>query len=418
MSNDLTATISTKLNGTLGSLDQTQRRLLGLRDTLLAVNRAGKDTAPVLGKALAEVGRRAEQATRAAQSSPRQTPKATPTKGQNAKGTPPPKDRPSGEGSDTARAIQGVGRAFGRAGGGAKQLTKPFEENGLFGAYSRLAVGIGLVTFAYKALAAVEAANIDRLQQQIEYEDKLNDIRKAGLDIRKSAAREGLSSADKERALLAKPGDVARRNALAGEFGIDDATNAVLRARKVGKGRSGDIALQIATALARTGAFSLEEALAEIEQTKVRPTDRNASLVTRRLYRERTGGDFGTDGQEAASRIANDPLQRTVAGIRPFENRSYFEKQQHAIDQGTTSAQAELAKLRNPEAVLMADAFRESQKKLDELGRLAAMESALTKIVANTGMLFGGKGSLTNQLERQEIARGAAWNPTDASIKP
>ncbi len=422
--NDLTATISTRLNGTLGALDQTQRKVLGLRDSLLAVNRAGQATAPVLGRALVETGRRADQAATRAARGQATTAKAVAAAHQRtvaqATGAAPaaPAQPPAGDqqGADGSTIAKAVGKLAGRMGGKAKELAKPLDGNDLFGAYSRLAAGIGLVTIAYKAMAAVEQANIDRLQQQIEFENKLQDVRKAGVDARRAAARDGLSTADRERALLADPGDLARRNQLAGEFGIDDATAAVLRARKAGKRGASDAALRIATALARTGAFSLDEAMAEIEQTKVRPTDRNADLLARRLYRERTGGDLATDGAEAAQRIANDPLQRVARANRAIESQAYLVKQQRAVEEGDQAAREDLARLRSPETAAMLAAYRESSQKLDELHRLADMQGLLSRIVDNTGMLLGGKGSMSNQIERTEIARGAAW--IDPAGKP
>ena len=61
MSSDLTASISTRLNGTLAPLDQAAGKVKVLRDRLVEANRAGVDASTsigrVFGRAAAPVGR-------------------------------------------------------------------------------------------------------------------------------------------------------------------------------------------------------------------------------------------------------------------------------------------------------------------------------------------------------------------------
>lgn len=417
MSNDLTATISTKLNGTLGSLDQTQRKLLGLRDTLLAVNRAGKDTAPVLGKALAETGRRAEQATRAAQSGARQQsrvkpPGASPT--QTGRGNPPPKDKSPDDGLSGASVGRGIGQAIGERGGTFGGLAKrTLDVSGLSGGYARLAVGLGLVAVAYRALEMVGAAALDRTQKQLEYERRLADVRTAAAASSASHADRGRASADAERPVVAA-GMERERDEVAREFDPTTANQAVAQALRIGKNRQGATqALRIARDLARTGAFTMDEALSELGQTKVRPNANNAQLLTKRIYRDRTGGDLMVDGEAATQRLRSNKLQQAVLSRRDEELGIYREDQRHAIADGDSSAKVALAEARDPLAAAQIAAFNKMSGELTELKRLAAEEGFLVRWKND---ITSVDGSMETQLRRRQQAVAAAW--VDPSTKP
>jgi hypothetical protein len=308
-----------------------------------------------------------------------------------------------------------IGREVGRELPGGGVIGRAFGGFGHDGILGRVAVGIGLVGVAMKALESVSEVNTKRTEALIEAEEKLAAAREKGEKEALAAAHGGVKAFQQERELTAIGGDRAAGllQTLTGSHQVDrgEAISGLLKIFKASRKFRTDPVNMVSAALQ---AFEAGAGFAgAAESVSASPAGLDTALGRRGRAARAFGAQFGLTGA-----AAKDAFAQGLSNIRGSVGEPLI-RQQNAGEAAKTEAEkstalreatgldvenrAAAARAKNPGAAASLDEFNENRKMEQKLKKLAANQTSFVDFLT---YLTGG-GAL-NELRQRQVARARA----------
>jgi len=322
---------------------------------------------------------------------------------------------------EVSKGYKEAGEAISKAGG--EGIGKIIKSGGMEGIFGRIAV-YGLAARTAWELIAVGIENsISKAELFLQATEKITEATNKALETRKQQAAAGESLVPGRKSLLAAGGDNAVGQAeivvQSGLATLQEATQAVSAIYgKFGDTTRARNAVTVASLVARGGGSFAEAAQGTLHAGAALDATDNARRLAGRLFKKQTGRIGGGDGvdqlYESIDRISNDPASQRFAQVSDIKNKTNKANLNTFIEGGTDKPHEELAAAIDPLSKNLVDLNLTTQKQIAALETLAKAQGTLGAIMANIGLLSGGKGSYENQIRKLNIQNArAAGLPTD-----
>jgi hypothetical protein len=373
--NELQAQIVTHLGSTMAGIDKLTSKLENVEKTMKKINSTGSGMDKKIGDSFKRTGDKVETA-----------------------------------GKRMERFTKALAQIGGPAGGILGKVGTSMGMGGAVGVVGAAAAGVGVLVGVLRASLARQEEALNRLGDRLRQSaTNAQTVR----NIHLSAASAGASQENDIRQLTALGGQAAvdRADALAGQ-GLDpaDARKAVIAALKIPRGNKATIdrALEAGRVAARTGLVTAEQAVSTlgndygagfIDQT-VNPyflASRGIGMAAGRPYSPAQVYGMGVN-QEGNKYLGSADSSNRYKGRIDTAQRDRF------AEWGPTIFSEELQKIMTPLAALQAEQQKMREVELRILKQVADAQSTWAAALENFGMTFGGQGSKTQQLRREQLS--------------
>jgi hypothetical protein len=307
-----------------------------------------------------------------------------------------------------------------------------FEGLGAGGWGGRLAVGIGVVGFAWTALSKVMEANVERTRQAITAERELQRARAEGVKTKEAQGRAGLAQGEGRRKAIALGGPDAQEaiNTLvqSGDLSEGEAVKTVETVfGRLGPGRSGsgekrddprnqarrDRIMAFASAFAQGGFSPTDFATEAMTRPQAFDSDDSALRFSRRYYAAQTGrrGDSVDQGLSAMIQMteASRLLKESTKANQVDAQRQGIERTRAQEGWGVQAARGDLARANDPEGEARRAWWVGMQEQIDMLNRMSEAQGKFVEFLKN---ITDGQGGFGTQGMRLGNAAAGALIPS------